>query len=87
MFGYLEAVVFNESSMVILKRYSTLGVARGALARMKNSEGLKAMWDAEYQKLNVEVEVINCLSGKPVMIKKSQRGGCCDPSMELYHSM
>lgn len=24
---------------------------------------------------------------RPIQIRASQRGGCCDPSMELYHTM
>ena len=36
---------------------------------------------------NPLVEVIALLTGKKVMIRKSERGGCCDPSMEIYYSM
>jgi len=31
------------------------------------------------------VEVNNLLSGKPVKIRASEVGGCCDPSTERYH--
>ena len=42
---------------------------------------------AEWNAADTEVEVINLMSGKPVKIRKSERGGCCDPSTELYWSM
>lgn len=35
---------------------------------------------------NPMVTVINCTTGKPVQIRKSDVGGCCDPSTELFHS-
>ena len=31
--------------------------------------------------------VKNCLSGKEVQIRREDRGGPCDPSMERFHSM
>jgi len=33
------------------------------------------------------VGVKNILTGKEVMIRREDRGGPCDPSMERYHSM
>jgi hypothetical protein len=33
------------------------------------------------------VEVKNLMSGKPVMIRKSEAGTCVDPSTETYWSM
>ena len=31
--------------------------------------------------------VKNCLTGKEVQIRREDRGGPCDPSMERFHSM
>lgn len=36
---------------------------------------------------NVDVVVQNIITKKPVTIKKSQLGTCCDPSTERYHCM
>ncbi len=33
------------------------------------------------------VTVKHLLSGKDVQIRASERGGCCDPSTERYHTM
>ena len=33
------------------------------------------------------IGVKNILTGKEVMIRREDRGGPCDPSMERYHSM
>jgi hypothetical protein len=57
----------------------------------KVQKGSKREWayctPAEYHKINGFVVVKNLLSGKDVMIRESEAGGCCDPSTETYHSM
>ncbi len=53
-------------------------------------ENLKIMTDSEYMsrldEIDPHVEVINMMSGKPVMIRMSERGTCVDPSTETYWS-
>lgn len=47
-------------------------------------KGLRKITQAPARK---QVEVVNLLSGKKVMIDEVDAGGCCDPSTETYHSM
>ena len=43
---------------------------------------------AEFSELHDPlVTVFNLMTGKPVQIRKSEKGGCTDPSTERYHSM
>lgn len=53
----------------------------------ETAERLVVISPAQFAELDVLVEVKNLMSGKPVMIRKSQRGGCTDPSTETYWSM
>jgi len=39
------------------------------------------------ERMNKDVEVINIMSGLPVMIKASRLGTCLDPSTERCYSM
>jgi hypothetical protein len=41
----------------------------------------------EFNKTDRKVKVENLLTGKPVEINESDRGGVCDPSTERYWSM
>lgn len=54
-------------------------------------ETLQIMTADEYVKnrelIDPMVEVINMMSGQPVLIRKSDRGTCVDPSTETYWSM
>jgi len=54
-------------------------------------DNLTIMDDAEYNRrldeIDPMVEVINMMSGQPVLIRKSDRGTCVDPSTETYWSM
>ncbi len=91
-------VVHLESGRV-LKSYKTAGWARREVDRLIRSasksygysyETLAVMDDAEYNRrmdeLNPMVEVRNMMSGRPVMIRKSEVGTCVDPSTETYWS-
>jgi len=40
-----------------------------------------------HTKIDYEVETKNLMSGKTIKIRKSDEGGCCDPSTERYWSM
>lgn len=72
-------------------QYATISGARSAATRLNKKIGEK-LWNAisysEYDRLfNTEVEVTNLMSGKTCKIRKSDRGGRCDPSTETYWSM
>jgi len=77
--------------------YSSKGRAQAAMNRSKFNSGkqrypatdYKVMTLAEWQEADVMVETVNILnpSAGPIMIPKSQKGGCCDPGTERYHCM
>jgi hypothetical protein len=72
--------------------YDTERGAKGACTKLNKQYGDTAQWivmthDQFEFYYNPLVEVKNILSGKPCMIRRSERGGCCDPSTERYHSM
>lgn len=62
----------------------------GLESRHKRGE-IVVMSSEEYatrrEEIDPMVEVINMMSGRPVKIRKSERGTCCDPSTETYWSM
>lgn len=55
---------------------------RGDLVVMSASEYMRRL-----DEIDPHVEVKNLMSGKPVLIRKSDVGTCCDPSTETYWSM
>ena len=54
------------------------------LPKRKQKEFIKIVEKFNGQQL---VGVKNILTGNEVMIRREDRGGPCDPSMERYHSM
>ena len=54
------------------------------LPKRKQKEFIKRLED---RNSNVMVPVTNLMSGAEVMIRRKERGGPCDPSMERYWSM
>ena len=66
-------------------------VAKGQLMKLTNKGVLNADWKVEsydtFTKNEPMVKVKNLMSGKDVMIRKSEVGGCCDPSTERYWTM
>jgi hypothetical protein len=86
----MKYVIVNKETNQRLnggRSYKTLAAAKGAMTRRKLGDHLEAISLNEWIDRDIEVEVINLLSGKPVKIRKSQEGGCCDPSTEKYWSM
>ena len=82
------------------KSYDTLaGARRGATTKNKREVKYAAkfgykitrMWAAmssdTFREEDVMVETHNLMSGKKVMIRKSEQGSCTDPSTERYWSM
>ena len=88
------AVDLNSGHAELARLYATRYRAQ------RRCDKLNAMFDGanyvvmthdEYEQRKDEidpmVEVTNLMSGKKVLIRKSERGGCCDPSTETYWSM
>ena len=74
----------------ILKRYETeIGAKRAMIRKWLKRYPNCELHDIETfnNEINTMVEVINLMSNKPVKIRKSELGGPCDPSTELYWSM
>lgn len=43
--------------------------------------------DEFFNRGNVDVEVFDLMTKRPIFIKKHEVGTCCDPSTERYYSM
>ena len=77
--------------------YSSVNRAKAAMKRSKFHSGKQRFPEGEYVVMTIEewheadvmVETYNILNPKagPIMIRKSQKGGCCDPGTERYHCM
>lgn len=76
-------------------RYATETAAKGVRTRLNRTYGGQNQWivmtQGEYtEKYDPMVVVYNDITGDgktPIYIRKSQVGGCCDPSTETYHSI
>lgn len=71
-----------------LKKFKTR-IVNGELVPIERSELAIDTYDNWYAN-EPEVTVYSIFDLKkerPIKIRASQRGGCCDPSMELYHTM
>lgn len=95
-------LVAHLTSGRVLKRFNTAGWARRHVDKLVDTcnkfdfhyysyETLAVMsaedFAARAEELDPMVEVKNMMSGKPVLIRKSQVGTCVDPSTETYWSM
>lgn len=72
--------------------YPTERGAKIAATKMNNSSGNTIQWvvmsrDKFEENHNPMVTVKNLLSGMEVQIRRSDRGGCTDPSTERFHCM
>jgi len=82
---YARAYTKNQRDIV---RTSTERSAKAQLTKLKLDKNVwKVVSSKDFYDNEPMVEVKNLLSGKPVMIRISERGGCCDPSTERFHSM
>jgi len=86
------AVIFDPSNGKIIRQFPTLRGAKISYTRMKDKEHLVVCDDEYYGRTgavtaNEMVEVIALFTNKPVMIRRAEVGGVCDPSTERYHSM
>jgi hypothetical protein len=95
MSGFI--VYTANDSLYVEKRYATVGAAKAAMTRTKKRDGSpkypatthEVMSLEQFQEADVLVETYNMLNpkGGKVMIRKSQKGSCCDPATERYHCM
>lgn len=92
-----HVIVHKESWHNTEKSYRTLGMAQGAMKRTKKRNGTPKYPADQYEAMSIEdwraqdyeVETVNILNPKagPIKIRRSQKGGCCDPGTERYHCM
>ena len=73
----------------IIKTFPSLKGAKIAFARKYKAKYPTAVIDSaeDFNKNEPLVESTNLMNGAPIMIPKSQLGGCCDPGTERYWSM
>lgn len=110
----MSAVIYDTKNTHIIKRYDTLGGAKSALTRARNSGSMRYMCSFGYGRLNADriarlavctseyfntkidyvVEVVSIMAERnedgtmpTVKIRRSEEGGCTDPSTERYWSM
>ncbi len=96
-----KAVIFNPTTMQVMKHYKTMAAAKGAATRLGLTDEAKVekrlkgghvsecrvATITEYRELNVDVTVYSLMNGAPCVLRKSDVGGCTDPSTERYWSM
>ena len=73
----------------ILHKCETLQGARASLTRKwsKKYSDARIMEAEEFRASVPMVETTNLLSGKKLMIRADEKGGCTDPGTETYWSM
>jgi hypothetical protein len=74
------------------KSYASQQGAKAMATRLNKQYGDTKQWIVMSREqfehhYNPMVETKNLMSGETVMIRKSEKGGCCDPAMERYWSM
>lgn len=75
-----------------INNYSTKSAAKGVCTKLNKTcdEWVVVTLQEFNDKHNPMVAVYNSITGDgvtPVYIRRSEIGGCCDPSTELYHTM
>lgn len=82
-------VVHQKSGHTVGRRRETLAGARRSATCLNKRKGggHVAMSYEAFREQDELVEVRNLMSGKPVMLPKSQVGTCVDPSTERYWCM
>lgn len=90
----MSYLVYRVSSHRIVKRCTTEGGAKRSLkACIKRAsyaaQDFAVASQEKYDELNVMTTTYNMMDPerKPIAIRKSQLGGCCDPATETYHCM
>lgn len=94
-------VIVNVVNQTAVKNYGFIrsfdtkrgaAIARGAFVRKLEDQSqanhYRVMTRKEFDELfDPMVETKNLMSGKTTMIRKSDKGGCCDVGTERYWSM
>lgn len=79
---------FPNGSQAIFEQERT---AKGQLTKLRNAGVLNDNWKVEsydnWAKNEPMVTVKSLMNGKDVQIRKTEVGGCCDPSTERYWTM
>lgn len=85
----VQWVVYNVNTLDNVKEYKQRGAALRFAAKKEYYALASVEWyvDNIVPKQEELVEVINLMSGKPVMIARRDQGTCNDPSQERYWSM
>lgn len=73
-------------------QFETLRGAKAVATRLNKNDGRNSLWvamsDIDYENTyNPVVSVKSLMTGVEIRIRKSEVGGCCDPSTERYWSM
>lgn len=94
----MSYVIYNTESFRIFKFphggsaiFEQERTAKGQLTKLRNAGVLNDNWKVEsydnWAKNEPMVAVKSLMNGKDVQIRKSEVGGCCDPSTERYWTM
>lgn len=87
----MAAFIVNNNTLKRYKDkpYASKGTAQAAQKRLGlSADEYTVMSTEEWLAADEQVEVKNLMSGKPVMIRRSERGNpALDPSMEGYFTM
>lgn len=99
----MSAFIYFEDSAHIINSYKTMAAAKAALTRARNKGKGKfnrriygekdlnrmAVCTSDYfnRKVDYDVIVKSLMGGQDVTIRRSEQGGCTDPSTERYWSM
>lgn len=96
----MKYLAYNAESLHIIAHCETLaGAKRSATRAMKRCRmsenvyiqniSVVAGTVEEYNAADIEVDTYSMLDPNrtPIKIKKSKKGGCCDPATERYHCM
>lgn len=79
---------FPNGNQAIFEQERT---AKGQLTKLRNAGVLNDNWVVEpydtWAKNEPMITVKSLMNNKDVQIRKSEVGGCCDPSTERYWSM
>lgn len=97
----MSFVIYNKVSFKRFRTpqgnesFATERAAKGVLTKMVNANVLNrddwviASYDdwADDEPMVTVYSIMDLKKEHPIQIRQSDRGGCCDPSMELYHTM
>lgn len=82
-------VIYNKQTLHIKDRFNTERGAKTSFTRRGYSHNDYAITSIQdfYDNVDKDVEVINLMTDRKVIIKASRVGSACDPSTERYWTM